>query len=834
MKPTLNPALPRERGCRLCRRLRWVVAGASLATLAAVLAWQAGAQASDGIPGAAPAASAPVRPAASPASELGPTALPPVAVAAPAGRTSVAIDDANVDQALLLRTVSLRAGRRGEVYRPLLLVRQAARVDAVRLTGELPPGLALGDDGTLRGVPTLVGLFQFQLEVVAGASPQAPARQRYALRILAPAPAHAAAAASGPASAARPSLKALSEDDSAAYVDVDKAVPASYMLTSIAAWVPTEETARPGSDAASAVVPPTSDGDAATDATVPVTAVEAARLPTIDQLRAELTPLLDIEYPTRPLFVQALQASHCDYYRAHLAELARDKSVDMTCPPPAPPAASSSPARSPGDPMTLSQFYQSLLPPRIEKEVVDAALKLHPLDDAAPLLLGADGCGCHIPVKDENVYGLFPFWLATKEVQTVDFSLFSHIGFMGAILQDDGSMVLAGGSSTPAIRFARIAAQHETAVDLVVYRRDWAALLRWPEAKRHETAIKAAHEALRQADLRFDDATSHWLKPLLMPGWKPDERVFAGLTIFFDDASAEKDQRANFKAFYQDFTDELILAMQRDGRSFHLNFVVPDVELGDEEGAYGFTQLTEYMEKAQPRPRDKNADKTTVDGYKGKTDISVFYLVTLGKPTSDSRLELRSRVDHTDAIHGHRRVAFLQGIVPLVFGTRMRDAKPMPDVRLQAINSDLAYMRWNFGGAGFWPAPVVVPGPSDPLHDKLASTYRPPDSLSNGLCEFACPNRLMLRLLFQSALLIEVALLVAYAWSCRLRRVGGRKLLLLTLLAGFVTIAIGAAVFTCDPLLAWPNKSSWVLGASLVLAGLWAVYKTLRPTMDPP
>ena len=110
-----------------------------------------------------------------------------------------------------------------------------------------------------------------------------------------------------------------------AYADVDKAVPASYELTSIAQWVPTEEAARPGTDAASAVVVAPPDTDAATDANAPITAVEAALLPTIDQLRAILTPLVGIEYPTRPLFVQALYASRCTYYRTHLLELAKGR-----------------------------------------------------------------------------------------------------------------------------------------------------------------------------------------------------------------------------------------------------------------------------------------------------------------------------------------------------------------------------------------------------------------------------------------------------------------------------------------------------------------------------
>ena len=826
-----------------------MVAGACLTTLAGALAWQAGAQARDGASVANPSGPGPAtaRAAAPPASTSLVEVLLPVpsttttpagaghglasAAASPEEPASGVVDDAPVDKYLLLRTVPLGAGRRGEAYRPLLLVGQAARADAVRLTGRLPPGLMLGDDGNLRGVPTREGLFQFQLEVVERTSSQTLARQRYALRVLTPARAPALAASS-PAAAVKPWLKTLSEDDSAAYVDVDKAVPASYLLTSIAAWVPTEEAARSGSDAASAVVVSPSEGDAAVDANVPVTAVEAARLPTIDQLRAMLTPLVGIEYPTRPLFVQALSRSRCDYYLSHLEHLDKEKNFDLACPPASP--ASGSASKSPGDPMSLPQFYRALLPPRIEKEVIDAALKLHPIADSKPLVLSGDGCGCNIPKKDENVYGMFPYWLATKEVQAVDFSLFSHIGFMGAVLQDDGSLAMPSGSIGRPDSFARVAAQHATSVDLVVYRRDWATLLRRKPKELEVFVHKAAEDAVQKTELRFDDATAHWLQPLLIPGWRVDGRVYAGLTIFFDDTSVEPGQRTAFKQFYKQFTDELILAMQRHDRSYHLNFVVPDEQLGEEEGAYGFTQLAEYMELAQREPRDVNADEATKARYAGTTDISVFYLVTLSSPTKESRLELRARADRTTALKGHRLVAFLQGIVPMVFGARMADGQAMSQSRADDINIDLAYMRWNYGGAGFWPAPVVQRGQADPLHEMLLGNYHPPASVSGRVCELACPNRLLLRLLLQIALLVDFTALILHAWSCRLRRAGGRKLLLLIWLGGLAAIALGSVLLTCDPLLDSLRTSNWLFVGMFLLAGLWGAYNTFWPRMDPP
>lgn len=818
-----------------------MVAGACLAVLAGALAWHVGAQASHAVTagghdapvsGPAPAFVAAEPPIASSSAVPLPPRVSTQGSSAPAAAASGSLADAPDDRYLPLRTVSLRAGRRGQAYRALLMVRPAAHLDPVRMTGQLPPGLLLGDDGNLRGVPTQAGLFEFSLAVADGASGHTLARQAYALRILEPATSRprAATVAASAAPDARPSMKTLTENDSAAYVDLDNAVPASYELTSIAPWVPTEDAAPAGSDAAGALVAAPSDADADADANADalVTAVEAAHLPTVDQLRAVLAPLVGVEYPTRALFTQALQSSRCGYYGKHLAALAKGQPVDTRCPPvPAPATAT----RSPGDPMTLAQFYQALLPARIEKEVIDAALKLHPVADSRPLLLTGDGCGCHAPKADDNVYGMFPFWLATKDRLAVDFSLFSHIGYMGAVLQDNGTLAMPADSSDDATEFARVAGQHETSVDLVVYRRDWSTWLQLDDERLDALAVKAAHESVEATALRFDDATAHWLRPMLARGWRPDDRVYAGLTVFFDDSGIEPAQRAKFKRFYKRFTEEVVRTMQGQGHSYRLNLVVPDAEFGEEQGAFGFTQLAEYMEMAQSAPRVANADAATRNRYKGKTDITVFYLVTLGVPTAQMRVNLRTRVDLAGELEVPRRVALLQAIMPMVFGARLPPGQP---VRTTDINNDLAFMRWTYGGVGFWPAPRYQRGQPDPLHEMLVRSYQSSESFAKGVCELACPQRLLLRLLFQAALLVEFVGLVAYAWSCRVRRAGGRKLLLLIVLAGLATLVVGAVVFTCDPLLDKLRQGNRPFLLMVVAAVVWGGYYAFRPRTDPP
>ncbi len=783
--------------------------------------------------------------------------------------------------------------------------------------GQLPPGLSLSDEGIVRGVPTLVGRYQFRLGIIdpspqptppptpESASPaptEAPGRlaaraithQAYALRILPPAT--KAPAPPPVASAVTPTpvplLQSLSATETESFVDHRRGMPVSYKLTpaDVAMLMPAEETAAPSSASSptspTPPTPPTSsidtpsrgtalsardssepgDSTAADITTLPLdaamqtTTVAAPILPTVDQLKALLAPLVDIDYPTRPLFEQALLASRCDYYQLHVTEQALKKKlrVDATCPPltraisttttstsapaaragnasrpvlkPVPDAAKHLPANE----LSLQQFYLDLLPPELQAQIVTLAEKLHPIEDSqAPRLTAS--CGCYASDNGNTVYGIFPYWLATDTAQKVDFSLFKRIAFMGAVMKDDGSLSVPNGWAGEPGGFARVASRHGSELDLVIYRRDWTGLLRQPAAKLDELARTAARNAVQMAEAKRDDGPSRWLRPLLLPAWREREQVYGGLTIMFDDAAlSTSEQRAAFKRFYRQFTLRLITEMQAIGRSYQLNFIVPEQQLGDEDGAYGFGQLTDYMETAQRGPRDPNTDEETLHRYRGTTDISVFYLMMMGEPTSTFKKELRRKIDETRLLQGHRRVAFLQGVIPVQFDVRTDKPVPMaPDLSRQ-VDDDLAYMRWNFGGVGFWPLPVEGLGQGSALRQLIEENYKPPATLASGLCAWACPNRVALRLLLQCVLIIGLALLATYARSCRAQHAGGRQLLLALWGIGLITLVMAATVFSCDPLmneLRAGNAPLYVLILLLCVAG---AYTTLRKPMDAP
>lgn len=818
--PQAFPAPQGQRACARCRRLRRALAGLLLAVACLGLC----AAAADGIaPAASPSAPLPAQASAS---------APPGAVAAPAAASALsraaqpavgasASASAAGELRLVYRTVVLPAGRRDVPYGPSSLVSGGVPPYHLEVEGVLPPGLALDAAGVLAGTPTRPGRYPFTLSVEDAAVPPRLTRQPYTLQIgRAPGPARAASAPP----AAPAALHALSADETAALADGHRGVPATWQLTAddLAALVPEVADAAPV-------------GELPLDATVPPPETATAAGPTTEQQLAVLTPLLDVEYPTRALFERALDHSRCAYYQAHVAEMAlkRGRPVDATCPPRAPTPGASASARRAGE-VPLAQFHADLLPPQRRAEVVALAQKVHPMEDAAPLAWTGEGCGCNQPRGNDQVYGFFPYWLGGGAAQAVDFSLFTRIGMMGAVIGDDANLTVPGSWDHGDGRFAREAQRHGTALDLVVYRRDWDALLARPDAQLDTFARTAARNAVAAADLRLDEERDHLAGRLLLPFWRSSRQMYGGITVFFEDSPTEARAQRRFKRFYRAFALALIAEMQSKLRPYRLNFVVPDHRLGDEDGPYGFDDLMEYLETAERAPRQGPTDEAVLQRYHGTTDIEVFYLVLLGEPTSRMKEVLRAKVGETTVLRGHRRVAFLESMVPLQFHARGKAPVPLAPLRRQQLDDDMAYMLWNFGGAAFWPVPVAGQGTGGAVRDVLAENYAPPPSSVRPLCDLVCPNRYPLRLVMQLLLVAVPASLALYAWNCRVRHAAGRRMVLLLWAGVLLTLAVLLVLFSCDPgMLTW-RQGNYPFYALIVLLVLGAAYVTFKPRVDAP
>jgi len=234
-------------------------------------------------------------------------------------------------------------------------------------------------------------------------------------------------------------------------------------------------------------------------------------------------------------------------------------------------------------------------------------------------------------------------------------------------------------------------------------------------------------------------------------------------------------------------------------------------------------------------PKDRSAAAATYKSkadYVGRGDISVRFLAPLGVGSDTGKMQLRSRTDFNDELVGEDRMALLGSLVPVLLHAGGPPA-PLAPQAADALDRDLVYIGWSFGGIAFWPLPVASHGAGASVLAGLDERFWSYLDQDTAFCKFVCPQRLPFRLALQALLLATGVALLAYGWTCRVRRLG--RLYLMGLWgAGIATLAVAAAVFSCDPslnALRTGNVPLLVLIVLLVAGGLVLTFR--RPVADP-
>ncbi|RZL40644.1 MAG: hypothetical protein EOP35_00210 [Rubrivivax sp.] len=862
--------------CRYCTRLRFFLAGALLA--AALVMLHASAQGpTTGASGVNPAFA--TAPTTSPTSAASAAALahpvpprlepqvqtlqPPPPPPAPAASL-----------ALVYQTVPLPNGLLGQPYKPRNLVRGGRGPFRFTLDGSLPPGLTLDAEGRLAGTPTATGSHRFELTVTDAANPLIMDRAPYVLRVLEPAePAPAAKPAKGKP-AGRP-LTSLTESQAGLTVPADPPLPMTYVLTAakLAEVVKNAETAAGENQAE-----PARQTASAGAAPAAWSTKSALMGPTVEQLHEMLQPLQDVEHPTRAVFQDSLRARQCDYFLRHVNAVALEEHRDLLdrCPRSSDLSAKDSSAAQrlgmaasaavnaanvanaatlaadkklqaalASGRLPLDVFLETLMPADLREQLTDLAGVTHPIDEARQLQLApTDGCGCALPDISSDVIAFMPYWLpgADKAPLQVRFDKFTRLQFMGAILRNNGQLLKPIGWDSSGGGFARQVDRHAVNLDLVLYRRDFSVLSQLSRSALDGVLESMAGEVQGMLDQRHGDVQGA-LDSLLPRRWREATYVYDGLTVFFD-PSDEEARSEGFGHFYMSFVLRLVKLMEaQPQRRFHLNLVVPQHLLGDPATAFRFNNLMHLMKSAEKR-RSSNGDLDSKDrsaaaatykskpDYVGQGDISMRFLAPLGVGSDTAKMQLRARTDFNEELMGEDRMALLGSLVPVLLHAGGPPARLVPDAA-DALDRDLVYIGWSFGGIAFWPLPVASRGVGADVLDGLDKRFWSYLDQDTAFCKLVCPMRLPFRVALEFLLLATGAALLAYGWNCRVRRLG--KLYLTVLWgAGIATLAVTFAVFTCDPslnALRQGNVPLLVLIVLLVIGGLVLTFR--RPVADP-
>lgn len=811
----------------------------------------------------APPPPAPQLPTASapppPAPQLPVASAPPVpASGAPCLRAAGQNAGCGPALQLVFKTVVLPAGRQGLPYLPRLMANGGALPYSFAVTaGQLPDGLSLADDGSLRGVPSAAGGHSFTLQLSDASTPALSVRQRYSLRVDAPAtprpPAPAASKAPVPSPTPAPVTvprdwidnPSLSADRPGVMTWKLAQADVAALAEEASKKVKTEEDEKAKQQAET-------KGQAFfVDAELSDTA-KAAGAKDTTKLDRLLGPVLDIEYPSRDSFLAALAARQQALCMEAVKEALKGdsqntaKSVCKPPPGPAKPAAS-------GANLAVDQAYEALLPAELRQALVTKAGQFHALETAQPVRWTGAGCGCGPAQPEHQVYGIVPFWQqAVKDKpQQIDFSAYTRIGYLGAIVRDDGTLATSPSWNDPSEDGLRAALRHGTGLDLVLYRHATASLLARTDAELAVVAEQAARAVVALIDTPLDGWFSR-NKRFLLPFWPQPTQLYSGLTVFFDAAPGidgnpgKAAAPANLRRFLRRFMAELIANMERSGRQYRLNIVVPDQALWLPDSAYSVEELLGYLKATRPEFSGLAISAPGAVGGAAAPQalpsgrITTQLLVLLREPITDSKKDLRARLDHVDNLEGSRRVAFLSNVIPLMLYPVGKAPQELPVQQGVQFDADLAYHAWQYGGAGLWPLPAASAGASDTVQQLLLRNFRDKTpwwtsqpGVQRSACAWVCPNRTPIRLVFEGLLILGLVACGLYLGSCRVRQLGRAYLGCLGMV-GVVTFVVGLSLLTCDPDLEEIRNGNWPLFALGTVVLVLLLFYAFKPRVTPP
>jgi len=453
-----------------------------------------------------------------------------------------------------------------------------------------------------------------------------------------------------------------------------------------------------------------------------------------------------------------------------------------------------------------------------------AARLLELLDNPVPVDLGGETCGCSRDFSNTLVYGFYPYLLADKGTQTVDFSLFDRIGFHTLILGKKGQVQspVQDSDISGLADFIHRAHRYRVKADATFYATGWE---EWDSDVIENAARNIAAFAVR----KFDGSRMPFWQRMMR--WVPggSSQTLDGINLYFDYGAKTRSSK-NINAIVEQVSTRL----GELGDETTLNII-----LGLELGKMPFDQQQFQILKPVLLGEDLRVK-----------EVLIFLPVNTGesrKRTSEAKKLLRQIVEN--AFHGENRITVLRKIVPVVSPVEA-DFKPLPtsDVGDSQFDDDLLYFKDNFHGVGLWPLPLESSQHVDAIRNALIRNYQGHDNLhereyeqSNylgellqqyapGFCEFVCPNRLYFYLGLGSLVSILLIYALLAMWNCRLREIYQRKQLYFLVLILMIPI-IFVISLVCDPA-AEKYVDTVVIGILLFLVGGY-VWQSVRKAVQP-
>lgn len=775
------------------------------------------------------------------------------------------------------RARALPVARRGQPYSQWIAVEGGRPpYQFTLLDGALPDGLMLGARGLVSGVPEQAQLSRFTVAVQDQAGVRL--RQTFDLRVRAPEAPRPVSPVKVQASAPAPlTLADLNTFDAVSAPSTQQGPSVTtYQLPAAAIKALAEEAARNAAAAEGSDPPIVEPPDPAASAPPLLPQLPDGldwTKPQQAQLEAALAPLLTQEFPARDLFEAAVRMRVCAHMGRAIADAARrlkrapqDPEVllaDCTKPADAQDAqnrwnapkssklaaARLAPSRrgeaasaavaasaqaayaeaaasAAAGQLPVKSVRTWLLPPGLEDWLATAAKRDRPLLPDKPLNWPASpGCGCAADRGEQPIYAFYPTWMNDVKEQAIQFGLINRMSVFALPLGGDIALPPEWSTSTRQTAFIRAARRHGTQLDLALYGDDWR-FLRLPTAEQWPTARQRLPRQLAARTRQIlDTHLPGWWEDAKawMPGFAERQYLGDGVTLVVEDPPTDDEGAARFAEFYPAFVRALAEEMGRHrARTYTINLVVT-LPMIQGSGVFGVTSLFDLL-KAVEQPKVVNG-RIVMDGsdYQRGSNVELRVLVLMPEPTALSKKQLRQLAEDSPALHGTDRRIFLRSLIPVL---------QLPSPELQQFEDDMVYAQDNFGGLGFWPAPLDDKMLDAPRLAALGNVFGPgaePGQLSS-VCNWVCPNRWALRLLLELLVLAGIAVWVALQLNCEWRRRFGR----VALLAGLPPLLVAFALTACDPAMAFLRNGIALMGLLVATMVAFLVRTLLKRKVDKP
>lgn len=407
-----------------------------------------------------------------------------------------------------------------------------------------------------------------------------------------------------------------------------------------------------------------------------------------------------------------------------------------------------------------------------------------------PVVWHDKGCGCS-QYKDlnGNVYAIYPYWLAKKGGDTLDFSVVTRIAYYGIYADNAGKLILPSGSyalnffNKPRYsNFVNIAHKHNVKVDWVVAKSDWSGL------SNDSLKMTAFFEGLISDVVQLVNKKNNSMMKRFVSEFTIDGRDMGfrgdGVTLWFKNYPTDAKNTEIFRNEFKKLQNRLWgnnefafvnMMMDLSDLTEKMNVRRDSSYVPAERGIYSykfFYELLEYSNEKLDKKKDFSA-KERLDEQRN------FLIVFNNEPVSRNKLVVYN--DLNQQLSGTARTEVLHAVVPMLW----LDYK-----QFEQLENDASFYNDAFYSLGISPYGLVEDSMrvEEKLSEVILKNFEKEDGAhksQGAVSAFFCTNRWLFRMLNTIVYVFVFILLFCYFVICQVNAFFTRHL---ALFVAFVAI----------------------------------------------